>query len=60
MSKIEQAYELAKERYAKLSVDTDMVMAKLAEVPIRGFWSNRTKLYAKGIQGLWSLILSRN
>jgi L-rhamnose isomerase len=34
MSKIEQAYELAKERYAKLSVDTDMVMAKLAEVPI--------------------------
>lgn len=35
MSKqIEQAYELAKERYAALGVDTDTAMQKLAEIPI--------------------------
>jgi L-rhamnose isomerase len=35
MSKqIEQAYELAKERYAALAVDTDTAMQKLAEIPI--------------------------
>jgi L-rhamnose isomerase len=31
---IEQAYELAKERYAALGVDTDTAMQKLAEIPI--------------------------
>ena len=34
MSKIEQAYELAKERYGALGVDVDAAMAKLAGVPI--------------------------
>ena len=31
---MEQAYELAKERYAALGVDTDTAMQKLAEIPI--------------------------
>jgi L-rhamnose isomerase len=34
MSAIEQAYELAKEQYASLGVDTDGAMEKLAGVPI--------------------------
>jgi L-rhamnose isomerase len=34
MSKIEQAYDLAKERYAALGVDTDTAMKKLAGIPI--------------------------
>ena len=34
MSKIEQAYELAKERYGELGVDVDRAMGRLAEIPI--------------------------
>lgn len=34
MSKIDQAYELAKERYGALGVDTDGALAKLAGIPI--------------------------
>jgi L-rhamnose isomerase len=33
-NQIEQAYELAKERYAALGVDTEAAMQKLAEIPI--------------------------
>ena len=33
-SQIEQAYALAKERYAELGVDTEVASARLAEVPI--------------------------
>ena len=33
-SQIEQAYALAKERYAELGVDTEVAKARLAEVPI--------------------------
>jgi len=34
MSKFEQAYELAKERYEAIGVDTDAAMEKLATIPI--------------------------
>ena len=34
MSKIEQAYDLAKERYAALGVDVEAAMAKLVGIPI--------------------------
>jgi pimeloyl-ACP methyl ester carboxylesterase len=33
-NQVEKAYELARERYATLGVDTDTVMQKLAEIPI--------------------------
>ncbi len=34
MNKFEQAYELAKERYAELGVDVDLALATLAKIPI--------------------------
>lgn len=34
MSKIEQNYQIAREQYAELGVDTDAVLKKLAEIPI--------------------------
>ena len=34
MSKVEQAYALAKERYAELGVDTDAAIAKIEKTPI--------------------------
>ena len=34
MSRIEQNYQIAKEMYAEMGVDTDAVLKKLAEVPI--------------------------
>ena len=34
MKNVDKAYELARERYAEIGVDTDAAMAKLAEVPI--------------------------
>ena len=34
MTSIEQAYSLAKDRYAELGVDTDAAMATLATIPI--------------------------
>ena len=34
MKNIDKAYELARERYAEIGVDTDAAIAKLAEIPI--------------------------
>lgn len=34
MKRIEQSYEIAKERYAELGVDTDAALKKLAQIPI--------------------------
>ena len=34
MSKIEQAFELAKERYAEIGVDVDAALARLAKIKI--------------------------
>ena len=34
-NKIEQAYQLARERYAALGVNTDNVLKQLARVPVR-------------------------
>ncbi len=34
MKKVDKTYELARERYAEIGVDTDAAIAKLAEIPI--------------------------
>ncbi len=34
MSKIEKAYEIAKDQYAEIGVDTEKAMERLATIPI--------------------------
>jgi len=34
MNRIEQSYEIAKERYAEIGVDTDAALKRLAQIPI--------------------------
>jgi len=59
-SKVEQSYQLARERYAALGIDTDQAMSKLAGVPlslhcwqgddVAGFETSDASLSGGGIQ----------